>query len=66
MRIDAFITETAPVKRIPSHIGEPSKPPPITPTRAPPDEDGARQTPPHWDALAQPEPEYQFDQRVYW
>ena len=31
MRIVAFITETAPVERILTHVGEPAQPPPIAP-----------------------------------
>jgi hypothetical protein len=33
MRIIAFITETAPVEQILTHIGEPPRPPPISPAR---------------------------------
>ncbi|MGB5736582.1 MAG: transposase [Thiohalocapsa sp.] len=33
MRLIAFITEAAPVERILTHIGEPPRPPPITPAR---------------------------------
>ena len=33
MRILAFITETAPVRRILNHIGEPAEPPRISPAR---------------------------------
>lgn len=36
MRIVAFITETAPVERILTHIAEPAEPPPIAPARGPP------------------------------
>ena len=36
MRIIAFITASAEVKRILEHIGEPSEPPPVSPSRAPP------------------------------
>jgi hypothetical protein len=73
MRIIAFVTETAPVQRILDHTGEPATPPPIAPARGPPsweeDDSGAlflneeRCT---GDLLAQPEPEYEFDQRVNW
>jgi hypothetical protein len=73
MRIVAFITEAAPVKRILSHIGEPALPPPIAPARGPPsweeadsgniilDEERFA-----GDPLAQPEPDYEFDQRLSW
>jgi hypothetical protein len=73
MRIIAFLTEAAPVQRILSHIGAPAQPPPIAPARRPPlwDEedsgtivlDEERFT---GDPLAQPEPEYDFDQRISW
>jgi hypothetical protein len=61
------------VQRILNHIGEPATPPRIAPARRPPlweEEDsgaifldGERFTS---DPLAQPEPEYEFDQRVTW
>jgi hypothetical protein len=65
MRIVAFITEAALVQRILTHIGEPPKPLRISPAGGPPAWDD-----PHvdavsdLDALAQPPPEYVFDQRV--
>ena len=37
MRIIAFITHAADVQRILEHIGESSEPPPIAPSRAPPE-----------------------------
>ena len=73
MRIVAFITETAPVQRMLSHIGEPALPPRIAPARGPPsweEEDSEttfldeeRGT---GDPLLQPEPEHEFDQRISW
>jgi hypothetical protein len=73
MRIVAFITETAPLQRILSHIGEPATPPRIAPARGPPswEEDGSATTFLDeerftGDSLAQPEPEYEFDQRLSW
>jgi hypothetical protein len=108
MRIRAFITETDPVRRILSNIGEPVDPPPtpgmeeveprleqrprISPARPgatlscspwvpaqtvpglgvrcstaahPPDwDDPPVDALPDWEALAQPSPEYVFDQEV--
>jgi hypothetical protein len=73
MRIVAFITEAAPVQRILRQIGEPATPAPIAPVRGPPpwedeqsgvvflDEERFR-----GDPVAQPEPEYDFDQRLSW
>jgi len=72
MRIVAFITDASPVQRILDHIGEPATPPRIAPARGPPswdDDSGAifldeeRFT---GDPLVQPEPAYEFDQRVNW
>lgn len=37
MRIIAFITDTITIKRLLSHIGEPTEPPPISPARDPPE-----------------------------
>ncbi len=64
MRIVAFITEAAPVEQILTHIGEPPRPPPISPARGPPAWDEAPEPVPDWDLVAQPEPE--FDQRITW
>jgi hypothetical protein len=73
MRIVAFITEAAPVQRILEHIGEPAIPPRIAPARGPPqweendcgivflDEERIA-----GDSLAQPEPDFQYDQRISW
>jgi hypothetical protein len=70
MRIIAFVTEGAEVRKILEHVGEPSTPPRIAPARGPPgweDDDGIEQDNPFYDAaLAQTEPEYEFDQRVSW
>ena len=67
MRIVAFTTEASPVQRILTHIGEPAEPPPIAPARGPPAwDDALADAVPDWDALAQPEPEYLFDQQVQW
>jgi hypothetical protein len=57
MRIIAFITETAPVEQILTHIGEPPRPPPISPARGPPAWDEAPEPMPDWDLLQQPEPD---------
>jgi len=73
MRIIAFITEAGPVQRILSHIGERTTPPRITPARGPPlweEEDSGSifLDEQRWtgDPLAQPQPEYEFDQRISW
>jgi hypothetical protein len=73
MRIVAFITEAAAVQRILSHIGEPATPPRIAPARGPPsweqDDSGTivlDEERFQGDPLAQPEPDYEFDQRMTW
>jgi hypothetical protein len=66
MRIIAFVTEAAPVKQILTHIGEPPRPPPISPARGRPAWDVAAEQPPDWDLFGQPEPDSQFDLRIGW
>jgi hypothetical protein len=67
MRIVAFITEAAPVEHILTPVGEPAQPSPIAPTGGPPAcDDTLADAVPDGDALAQPEPEYLFDQQVQW
>jgi hypothetical protein len=57
----------APVQRIFTHISEPAAPLRIAPTRGPPAwDDLLVDAAPGSDALAQPEPEYVFDQQVQW
>ena len=65
-----FITEAAPVQRIPDHIGEPSTPPRIAPAHGPPqwqeDDSGTVFLDEErfaGDPLAQLEPDCEFDQR---
>jgi hypothetical protein len=67
MRIRAFVTETAPVRRILLALGEPPEPLRISPARGPPAcDDPPVEAGPDWDALAQPSPEYVFNQEVQW
>lgn len=74
MRIIAFITDGAEVRKILEHIGVQSSAPRITPARGPPlwdacdaplIEPGADALP-DWDMAAQPAPDYELDQRVSW
>jgi hypothetical protein len=44
IRLIAFITEPGPIRKILTHLGEPLKPPPISPARGPPTD---------WGELAQ-------------
>jgi hypothetical protein len=73
MRIIAFITEGVDVRAILEHIGEPAPPPRIASARGPPEwyqdsvEDAIdAEERLSGDPLAQPEPEYEYDQRVSW
>ena len=66
MRLIAFVVEAAPVERILLALGEPPRPPPITPARGPPAWDDASEPMPEWDRFSQPEPDFEFDQRVAW
>ena len=69
-RIIAFMTEAVDVRAILEHIGEPATPPRIASARGPPewyDDSGEAffaEDENIGDPLAQPEPEYEFDQRV--
>ena len=66
MRIIAFVTDAAPVERILTHIGEPAQPPAIASARGPPAWEDAPESVPDWDLLGQPEPDFEFDQRISW
>ena len=66
MRIISFITEAASVEQILTHIGEPPRPPAITPARGPPARDDAHQPIAVRDLLQQTEPDVEFDQRIAW
>jgi len=62
-----FIAQTAPVRRIPTHIGEPAEPPRIAPARGPPAwDDPPVNAAPDWEVLAQPQPEYVSNKQVRW
>ncbi len=67
MRIIAFITEATPVRRMLLALDEPAEPPRIAPARGPPAwDDPPIDLGPDWEALAQPSPEYVFNQEVQW
>jgi hypothetical protein len=75
MRIIAFVTDPAAIQTILAHIGEATRPPPLAPARDPParasDLDAGKLVSPQGepagiDPLAQPEPEFIFDQRITW
>jgi hypothetical protein len=52
MRFVAFITETAPLTRILQHIGEPARPPPLSPARGPPAPEAVFDQSPVFDPVA--------------
>ena len=66
MRIIAFITEGTVIREILGHLGEPTSPPRLMPARGPPlwemQDSGSEAI----DPQAQPEPDYEFDQRIAW
>ena len=67
LRFVAFATETAPLTRILQHIGEPAKPPPLSPARGPPPAEAAFDQSPLFDPVAPASaPDFEFDQTVTW
>ena len=73
MRLIAFITEGAQIRKILDHIDVDSEPPCISPARGPPlwddcdaQMDDRAQIEPDWDLAGQPAPDYEVDQRVNW
>ena len=73
MRIIAFITDGAEVRKFLEHIGVDSLAPRVSPARGPPLWDGCDapagecvQALLEWDLAAQPALDYPIDQRVSW
>jgi hypothetical protein len=72
MRIIAFIMNASDVKRILEHIGEASEPPPVSPSRAPPEvafafgPEGGAETDFDFNQEPPREEEFDFDQRTEW
>jgi hypothetical protein len=66
MRIVPFITDATPIEHILTYIGEPAHPPAIAPARGPPAWHDDPEPMPDWDLVAQPDPGFEFDQRVSW
>ena len=61
----SFVTETLSVRSILAHIGEPTRPPVISPARAPPaSEEDPIPVDLGYDPLAQSVPKIEFDQRI--
>ena len=72
MRIIAFITEGSSVRKILECMGESALPPKVAPARGPPlwelaqaQRHGADNDP-QWESAHEPEPVFEFDQRVAW
>jgi hypothetical protein len=73
MRLIAFITDGAQIRRILDHIGVDSEPPHIAPARGPPlwddcdaqTDDGVHMQP-DWDLAVQAAPDFEVDQRISW
>ena len=71
MRIIAFINEGPVIREILGHLGEPISAPRLAPARGPPlweqpEDAHTVQAGREIDPLAQPTPDYEFDQRVAW
>ncbi len=66
MWIIAFVTDGDSVHHILEFIGESTDPPPISPARGPPAWEEEGDSLPLYDPVAQPEPDFQFDQTQGW
>jgi hypothetical protein len=66
MRVIAFVTDGDSVRHILEYIGERTDPPRISPARGPPGWEAETGSFPLFDPVAQPEPEFQFDQTQAW
>jgi hypothetical protein len=66
MRIVAFVTEGDSVRHILEYIGESADPPPLSSARGPPAWEAEIDALPLYDAMAQPEPDFQLDQTQGW
>ena len=66
MKIIAFITETVVIREILGHLGEPKSPPRLMPARGPPLWEMPGSEAAKGDPRAQPQPDYEFDQRIAW
>ena len=67
MRLVAFLTEPPSVEPILAHLGLPTEPPQVAPARGPPHHDADMDQTPLFDTTApDPDPGFEFDQRVSW
>jgi hypothetical protein len=67
MELIAFVTEPASVKPILEYLGLPTEPPRVAPARGPPHTDDNMDQRPLFDTTApEPDPGFEFDQRVSW
>jgi hypothetical protein len=67
MRILAFVTDTASVTRILQHLGQPTRPPPVSPARGPPVwEESFDPGPAFHPEATELAPAFEFDQTLSW
>ncbi len=66
MRLVAFVTEGTAIRRILTHIGEPTQAPAAKPARGPPDWDLDPEPGLDWEGQIASETEFEFDQRISW
>jgi hypothetical protein len=66
MRVIAFVTDGDSVRHLLEYIGESANPPQMSPARGPPAWEGEGDSLPLHDPVAQPEPDFQFDQTQGW
>jgi hypothetical protein len=66
MRVVAFVTDGDSVRHILEYIGASTDPPRISPARGPPGWEGEVDQLSPYDPVAQPEPDFQFDQTQGW
>jgi hypothetical protein len=67
MRRLSFVTDTASVTHMLRHPGEPTRPPPVSPARGPPEWEESLDPRPAFDpSAAGPAPAFEFDRTVVW
>jgi hypothetical protein len=64
MRIIAFVTDTASVIRLLQPLGEPTRPPPVSPARGPPEGEELDPSPAFDPSAGEPAPAFEFDQTL--
>jgi hypothetical protein len=67
MWIIAFVTDTASVARMLQRLREPTRPPPVSPARGPPEREESFDQSRAFDPEArEPTPAFEYDQTVVW